>query len=532
MLQIREVTYKIGDRLILNRVSFSLVAGDKVALVGPNGSGKTTLARIIMNEIVPDSGQVHRPKLTSYLPQEVADHGFVGATTTVLEFMMEGRGLATLKRRMEKTIKAMGQKLTKAKLNSVLADYGDAQEEFTRRGGYESEAEASQILNGIGLHLDPDRRVSTLSGGEKSRLAFARVLYSPGDLLILDEPTNHVDQEYYQWLAFFLRDIKSSVLVISHQADFINLFAERVVEINGITGQVTEYTGTLSDARRQRESLHQRLRQEAKLLEQEIDRLRSTAQRFRAKANKAAQAQSMFRRAQEMDTRLQDLKTQLRTDRQRDWRFALPEGPRASRIVLRVENLAKSFASLLFRNLSFTLERGQRLLIAGPNGAGKTTLLKIIADKEIPDAGTVHSGEGVRLGYYAQEHEGLDPGLTVLEEAQRACALPVTNLRGILGRFLFSQDRVFQRVGTLSQGEKSRLALCKLLLTQPNLLLLDEPTNHLDQTSRQAVAAAVNDFTGALILVSHDWEFIEALGIETGLQMPSGEYQLLSRLRQ
>ena len=523
MLTVEDVSYGISDRQILNSVSFSLMPGNKVVLVGENGAGKSTLLKIIMEEISADEGKIIKPFSVGYVPQVIINEPSVMDGVSVLEFMLEEKGLNKLLRDIKENTKLMDSNLSSDKLEKAITDYSHAHEEFISRGGYEAESEIQTLLSGVGLVIEMDVEVKKLSGGEKTRLAFARSIFSNCDLLILDEPTNHIDRQYYGWLGSYLKQTSKTILVVSHHPEFIDPFAQRIIEIEKLTGRAREYQGTYEEYLEQSVINEKTLRRRMDLLNKDIDRLGETAMRLQyGGPNKAKAAQNAFKRIERMKNEKDTLASNL-LKKERLLRFRLPVSELSGQIVLKVNRLKKSFPPrILFQNVSFTISRGEKFFVSGVNGSGKTTLLKLIMGLIKADEGSVEFGHNVRLGYYAQEHENLDFNATVMSEVQDACRETPGNLRNILARFLFFQDKVFQEVNTLSPGERSRLSLCKLMLGKNNLLVLDEPTNYLDPTSRNMVAEAIQDYEGTVIFVSHDKEFIRLVKPNRILTLPLG----------
>lgn len=529
MLQVKNVTYGIGDRQLLNSVTFSLANGEKGAIVGVNGAGKSTLIKIIMGEISPNEGDIIAPKKISYVPQVITQESAVQDGCSVEEFMLEGRGLNDLAAKMHKLVGQMGQDMEPAKMEKTVSQYSEAQEEFQSLGGYEAESEIEKILNGIGLRIGLDRKVSSLSGGEKSRLAFARSLFVDSDLLILDEPTNHIDRRYYGWLGAYLKQVKSSVLVVSHHKDFINPFTKRIIEVEKLTGRVREYRGSYDDYLIQSAENERTILNQVKWFDKEIARLKEASDRLKhGGPTKASQAMSMLKRVERLEgQRTTVLESAKRSDKK--IRFTFATNGRGGSTVITVRNLTKSLGSrTVLSGISLAIGRGEHVVVLGKNGSGKTTFIRILMGIIEPDSGSMTLGHNITVGYYAQEHENLNPNLTVLEEAQRSQFDPKINARSVLGRFLFSNHKVEQKVGSLSEGEKSRLSICKLILQGHNLLVLDEPTNYLDQDSRDALCEAVQDYEGTIVFVSHDRTFIEKTKPTKAIVMPEGKMQMFS----
>lgn len=528
MLLVRDVSYSAGSRQILNSVTFTLMPGDKVALVGVNGAGKTTLLRIIMGELLPDEGEVTKPKQIGYVPQVISSEIIVREGGTVEDFMMEGRGLNQLSNRLRVLEKQMAERASPRVAEKALVEYGQVQEDFSRLGGYEAESEIETILQGIGLDIALDRIVATLSGGEKTRLAFARSLFAESELLILDEPTNHIDQESYAWLGRYLKEIKKAVLVVSHHPDFLNPFSRRIVEIEKFTGRMREYHGTYDEYVTQSALNEETLMRQVEWLDKEITRLRQSALRLQyGGPNKASAAQNMFGRIERLEKQRREIVEEA-PRHERPLRFKFPASQRAGHIVASVSHATKVFKRTLFSDLSFEVYRDERVVLLGPNGSGKTTVIRMLTGQLNPDQGDVSLGHNVVLGYYAQEHENLNSNHTVLEEVQSSCFRMQNNPRTVLGRFLFPQEKAFQLVSSLSPGEKSRLSLCKLIVSGCNFLILDEPTNYLDPLSRGAVCDALNDFEGSVLFVSHDREFVPRVAPTRAIMMPSGRSVMFS----
>lgn len=528
MLQVRGVSYSLGGRQILNSVTFSMMPENKVAIVGINGAGKTTLLKIVMGLLTPDEGTVVKPTRVGYVPQVITEEVAVKEGGTILELMMEGRGLNQLNKRLRSLEKQMSEPLSENEMEKVFTSYSQSQDEFVRLGGYEAESEIETILHGVGLNIGLDRTVSTLSGGEKTRLAFARSLFAESDLLILDEPTNHIDRESYAWLGEYLKGVKKAVLVVSHHSDFLNPFTRRILEIEKFTGRMREYLGTYDEYATQSAINEQALLKEIEWLDKEITRLSESALCLQyGGPNKASAAQNMFGRIERIKKQKEEI-VEVMPRHEHALRFKFPVSVRAGQTVVSIRNVSKSFSRVLFSNVSFDVYREDRVVLLGPNGSGKTTVIRMIMDQIKPDRGEIQLGHNVIMGYYAQEHENLDPNLTALEEIQASCYKTGGNLRNILGRFLFPQEKAFQKISTLSPGEKSRLSLCKLIVSGCNFLVLDEPTNYLDPLSRDAVCDALIDFEGSVLFVSHDHGFVTRVVPNRAIMMPEGRSAIFS----
>jgi ATPase subunit of ABC transporter with duplicated ATPase domains len=520
MLQVRDVAVEVGGRLTLVGASFTLRAGEKVGLVGRNGAGKTSLLKVLGGAADPAAGVVSRPRRTGYLPQDPRPAG-EGIDATGLSHVLSGRGLDAEMRRIEKLRLAVEED---ASADNVRR-YTGAEERFRVAGGYAAESEVRRIAAGLGLRSDRlDLPLTALSGGERRRTELARILFAGSDLLMLDEPTNHLDLDAKEWLMEFLRSYRGALLVVSHDLQLLDRSITRVLHLDdsggAVAGELVEYKGTYSQYLVARKADEARRAKVAARQAQEIRRLRLLADSMRGQTEKRA------RQAKVLDHRVDRLQSQ-RVERraaERALRVRLPEPPRAGATVLEVEDLAKAFgSSVVFEDLTFDVGRGERLLVLGLNGAGKTTLLRILAGVSEADLGEARLGHEVSLGYYAQEHEGIAAGRTVVDHVHDgAPALTDQQCRDLLGMFGLRGEMAFQDAGTLSGGEKTKLALAMLCGGRHNLLLLDEPTNNLDPPSRVAVADALRSWQGAMVIVSHDREFVEALAPDRVLVMPDG----------
>ena len=514
---------EVGGRLVVDTASFSVVARDKVGIVGRNGAGKTSLFRVLGGADEPKGGKVVRAGGFGYLPQDPRIDGALDSRTSVTH-VLSGRGVDDEIVRIEKLRIAMEE--TPDERN--VGRYTRAEEAFRVSGGYAAESEARAMAAGLGLPTDRlDMPVGVLSGGERRRVELARILFAGSDVLCLDEPTNHLDVDAKGWLMGFLRQYKGALLVISHDLDLLDEAITRVLHLDRPTedavGEIVEYRGTYSQYQRARADDEKRLTRKAALQEKEIARMQTVVDRFGAKATKAAMAQNMEKRI-----------ARLEGERVRGPRAArtvavrFPDPPSCGRTVIEASGLCKAYGGPpVFEDIGFDLGRGERLLVLGLNGAGKTSLLRILAGETEADLGHFEFGYHVAAGYYAQEHDNLRTSESLLTNIRDAeppgVDLGETRLRGLLGMFGLSGDKVFQESGTLSGGEKTKLALAMLMVGRNNLLLLDEPTNNLDPPSREAVADALVDWPGAIILVSHDTDFVRELAPTKVLLMPDGD---------
>jgi ATPase subunit of ABC transporter with duplicated ATPase domains len=513
VLQVRELTVEVAARVTLASSSFTIRAGEKVGLVGLNGAGKTSLLRVLAGQSLAAAGLISVQGRLGYVPQNPRPRS--AADVRAITHVLSGRDLDGAMAQLA----LLEQLMTANPTQDNILQYSESEERFRLAGGYSADAEARQLTAGLGLAADRvDLPLGVLSGGERRRIEIARVLFADSDVLMLDEPTNHLDVDAKSWLMGFLRGYRGALLVVSHDLDLLDTAITRVLHLED--ARMTEYKGTYSQYRKARAAEEARLAKTAVRQEQEIHRLSTLADIMRRQTAKRAKT------AHSLDKRVERLKADRVTAprREKKMRVSFPAPPPAGRLVLHANGLTKGYGGPpVFRNLSFELERGQRLLVMGLNGAGKTSLLRILAGETQPDQGTWRLGHQVSAGYYAQEHEGIEAGRSVLSHMREMTpSAHESQLRGLLGMLGLSGDIAHQDAGTLSGGEKTKLALAQLVAGAHNLLLLDEPTNNLDPPSRTAMAAALAIWPGSVVLVSHDTEFVEALRPDRILMLPEG----------
>ncbi len=521
-LHVSNLRIEIGARVLLDDATFTIGAHEKVALVGPNGAGKTTLLRTLAGDAEAADGEVRLPERYGWLQQDTTPQPGVEHLLT-FDHLLDASPLAQLRDELTEAHDGMhdaGADLDA--LDRAVHHYGELEERFRLGGGYELESTAERIANGLGLDDDALlQKVGSLSGGPRRRLELARLLLAGGDLLILDEPTNHLDVEAKSFVMSFLRSTDSAVLVVSHDIELMNESIDRVLALEQGTLQV--YRGTYSQFLKKRAEREEALAREATNAQREIARLERTADKFRQGNATAA------RKRKNIETRIgRIVERQARSlppVKRRPLKVRFPEPVRSGDVVLTVEGLSKRLGdNHVLRKVGFTVGRGEVFIVVGPNGAGKTTLLRCITGVYAHDAGSVRFGTNVTVGYYAQEHEDIREGSSVLDVIQEAATpdLTVAELRAILGHFGLKGDVASQEASTLSGGEKTKLSLARLVAGKANLLLLDEPTNNLDVASREAVLAALQHFKGTIVLVSHDLEFVTQLAPEHAIVLPSG----------
>ena len=528
MLQVQNLTVEVGGKNVVQGASFTISARDKVGIVGRNGAGKTSMFKVLGGDNEPAAGKVARSGQYGYLSQDPKSADIDDARTAIVH-ILSGRHIDEDLQRIERLHQAMEEDPNERN----VARYSRAEEEFRMKGGYSADSEARAIANGLGLKADRlDLPLNVLSGGERRRVELSRILFAGSDMLLLDEPTNHLDIDAKTWLLNFLRNYKGALLVISHDLELLDEAITRVLHLDrpneDDTGTVYEYRGTYSQYKKSRAEDEARQAKKAMLQAKEVARLQEVVDRFGAKATKAAMAHSIEKRIARIES--EGVGPQ-RRDRKLTVRF--PDPPQAGETVIRANGLSKAYGGpAVFEDVAFDLGRGERLLVLGLNGAGKTSLLRILAGETVANLGHFEWGHHVSVGYFAQEHDLLDPHESLLwhmrRELPNSSTLTETDLRALLGMFGLQGEKVFQDSGTLSGGEKTKLALAMLMVGRNNVLLLDEPTNNLDPQSREAVAGALEAWKGSVIMVSHDTEFVERLQPTKVLLMPDGQVDYYS----
>jgi ATPase subunit of ABC transporter with duplicated ATPase domains len=517
-----EVELRAGARVLVGKATFRVGDGDRVGLVGRNGAGKTTLTKVLAGEGQPASGTVVTSGDVGYLPQDPRTGDLhVLARNRILS----ARGLDEVLARLRETEGAMASADDETR-ERAMERYGRLTAEFTARGGYAAESEAASMASSLGLpERVLDQPLHTLSGGQRRRVELARILFSGARTLLLDEPTNHLDADSIMWLRDHLKSYQGGLIVISHDVSLLQVVVNRVFHLDANRAELDQYNVGWKAYLTQRETDERRRRRERANAEKKAATLMLQADKMRAKATKAVAAQNMARRAERL---LAGLEEQRVSDKVARLRF--PEPAPCGRTPLTASGLSRSYGSLeVFTDVDLAIDRGSKVVVLGLNGAGKTTLLRMLAGVDEPDTGTVVPGHGLKIGYYAQEHDTLDRQRTVLENMRTAAPdLGDTDVRKVLGSFLFSGDDAQKPVRVLSGGEKTRLALATLVVSSANVLLLDEPTNNLDPASRDEVLGALRTYRGAVVLVTHDEGAVQALEPERVLLLPDGDEDLWS----
>ena len=506
MIQLSDLTKSFGDRTLLEHVTWQIGDGDRVGLCGPNGAGKTTLLKMLAGLDEPDSGAIVRPAdLTiGYLPQDGLSHS---GRSVFEEASSAFQPLLDIKAEMHDIEHRLGDaSVPEAEHEAMLSRYAELQDRFRLSDGYNMDLRIATVLRGLGFSPeDAQRPCETFSGGWQMRIALAKLLLGRPNLLLLDEPTNHLDLEARNWLEEYLSAYPYAVILVSHDRYFLDTVVTRITDLN--LRKLTDYVGNYSKYVDQRDAMLERLRQAKREQDEEVARVKMFIDRFRYQATKAAQVQSRIKLLEKV------VPIEVPPERKRI-HFTFPKCSKSGRTVFEVKHARKAYGDLtVFKDVNLHIERGDRIALVGPNGAGKSTLMRLLSGEEPPDAGTRTLGHQVVMEYFAQDEAvRLDPALTVYETL--AAGSPndmVPAIRNILGGFLFSGDDVYKKAAVLSGGERTRLAVARMLLRPSNTLLLDEPTNHLDLDSKDVLLEALEDYGGTLIIVSHDRYFVEKL---------------------
>ena len=514
MIQLSGITKSFGERVLFDNVTWQVTDGDRVGLCGPNGAGKTTLLRVLAGLDEPDRGHVVKPaRLTvGYLPQDGLEHAgltLAAEVSTVFQPLIDAR---TEIDRIEQAL--ADPALPDGEHETLLVRYHELTDFFRQEEGHSLELRVAQVLEGLGFsRADFEKPTETFSGGWQMRIALAKLLLGRPTLLLLDEPTNHLDLDARNWLEEYLSSYPHAVILVSHDRFFLDAVVTRISEISLRT--VTDYVGTYSQFLVERDARLEQLRKAKHEQDEEVARMRAFIDRFRYQATKAAQVQSRIKMLDKI------VPIEVPPERKRV-HFTFPACPKSGRMVIEIERATKRYGDLtVLDRVTLHVERGDRIALVAPNGAGKSTLMRMLSGTEPPDTGSRREGHQVVMQYFAQDEANrLDPVKTVYEtmEADSPVGM-VPMIRNILGGFLFTGDDIYKRAGVLSGGERTRLAVARMLLRPANTLLLDEPTNHLDLDSKDVLLEALEDFGGTLIFVSHDRYFVDRLAtkvIEVG----------------
>ncbi|MEK3922770.1 MULTISPECIES: ABC-F family ATP-binding cassette domain-containing protein [Paenibacillus] len=509
LLQVSGIIKRFGVDPILDGVNLQILERERIGLVGVNGAGKSTLLKIVAGEMSYDGGQIFKSKETTlgYLAQNSG----LQSDRTIWEEMMNVFAHLTQAeadlRQMERDIADPAQMEDEKKYADLLERYAKRSDWFKDHGGYEMETRIRSVLHGMGFgEFSPDTPIATLSGGQKTRLALARILLQAPDLLMLDEPTNYLDIATLTWLEDYLRGYSGALLVVSHDRYFLDRLVTTIVEIERHRSK--KYTGNYSRYMELKAAEYETQMKQYEKQQGEISKMEDFVQKNIVRASTTKRAQSRRKaldKMERLDKPMGDLKKA---------HFSFETAVMSGKEVLRVDQLSVAYdeASPLFRNVSFDLRRGETVALIGPNGIGKSTMLKCLTGSLRPVTGDIQWGTKVQIGYYDQEQTGLNPSNTVLEELWSAYpGMEEARIRTVLGNFLFSGDDVLKKISSLSGGEKARVSLSKLMLKEANMLILDEPTNHLDLFAKEVLEAALMDYEGTLLFISHDRYFLNKM---------------------
>ncbi|TPG17911.1 ABC-F family ATP-binding cassette domain-containing protein [Pedococcus bigeumensis] len=517
MIAASGIELRAGSRLLLDGATFRIAAGDRVGLVGRNGAGKTTLTKVLAGQGQPAAGSVTSTGEVGYLPQDPRTGDL---HVLARDRILSARGLDRIITQMRQAEGAMASADDETR-DKAMRRYSRLEGEFTAQGGYAAESEAATIASALSLEERVlGQPLGTLSGGQRRRVELSRILFSGAATLLLDEPTNHLDADSIAWLRDYLKGYQGGLVVISHDVGLLNDVVNRVFHLDPNRCELDLYNVGWKPYLQQRETDERARKREYANASKKAAALMEQAEKMRAKATKAVAAQNMIKRAERLMAGVEGERT---SDKVAKLRF--PDPAPCGRTPLRASGLSRSYGSQeVFTDVDLAIDRGSRVVVLGLNGAGKTTLLRMLAGVDTPDTGQVEPGHGLKLGYYAQEHENLDVSRSVLSNMKSAApdSFGETEVRKVLGSFLFSGDDVDKPANVLSGGEKTRLSLAMLVVSSANVLLLDEPTNNLDPASREEILGALRTYKGAVVLVTHDEGAVEALEPERILLLPDG----------
>ncbi|CAB0601264.1 ABC transporter ATP-binding protein [Corynebacterium diphtheriae] len=533
MIVTNDFEVRVGARTLLNAPGQHLRVqpGDRIGLVGRNGAGKTTTMRILAGETQPYGGSVIRSGDIGYLPQDSREGNI---DQTARDRALSARGLDQIQASMERQQEIMETTEDEKKRDAAIRKYSRLEERYHALGGYEASSEAARICDNLGLPARIlDQPLKTLSGGQRRRVELAQILFAASagsgkskTTLLLDEPTNHLDADSITWLRDFLSKHEGGLIMISHDVELLDAVCNKIWFLDAVRGEADVYNMGFAKYKDARATDEARRRRERANAEKKAAALKDQAARLGAKATKAAAAKQMLARAERMVGSLDDVRVADRVAH-----ISFPEPAPCGKTPLNAKGLTKMYGSLeVFAGVDLAIDKGSRVVVLGFNGAGKTTLLKLLAGVERTDGeGGIVTGHGLKIGYFAQEHDTIDPQKSVWQNTIDACpGAGEQDLRGLLGAFMFSGDQLEQPAGTLSGGEKTRLALAALVSSRANVLLLDEPTNNLDPISREQVLEALRTYTGAVVLVTHDPGAVKALEPERVIVLPDGDEDLWS----
>lgn len=514
------LTVTFGMQEIFKDVNLYIKPNEKIGVVGVNGAGKSTLFKVINKELIPDKGKIsiQNNLKVQLLKQEIKDDVF-NMDTLVFDYLQSGRPILKLEEEYKKLYASLNNTLNEKEQNEIYKKIDKTLKMLEYYDWYGADTTLLKIIDGMKITSEIlDKKLNELSGGQKSKIAFARLLYAKPDIILLDEPTNHLDKETKDYVTNYLRNYNGSVFVISHDMEFLNKIVNKILYLDKENKTITFYDGNYDDFIHQKDIYDEELLKHKKEQDKEIEKLRSIVLKY---SNSSGNLKKMAQDREKKLNKLLENKIEV-SKNSKVTTFKLDREVFENKVPLKVENLYFKYDdNYIIRNLSFELQKGEKFLIRGVNGAGKTTLLKLVFGILKPCKGVIKLGDKEILGYYAQEHELINEEKTILANFDDL-SLDDNEIRGILGRFLFFDDDVLKKVKVLSPGEKSRVALAKLVFSNANFLILDEPTNHLDKETQKVIANVFKEFKGTMLVVSHNEEFIKNLGISRILNLPSG----------
>lgn len=520
-MNIKNLSMSFGNQELFNDINIQIDENQKVGVIGLNGAGKTTLFKIIMGKEYPDKGKItfKNNARVEWLPQVIEDD-LASLDINVLEYLMSARPIDKLNNQLQDCYERLGNASLKEQ-KDIFNKIDKIQKKLIYWDQYNADGILLKIIDGMNIDDSLlDKKIHELSGGQKSKIAFAKLLYSKPEVMLLDEPTNHLDKDTKDYVINYLKSYNGSVYIISHDVDFLNKVVNKILYLDKITKKFELYDGNYDKFIKLHAEHEKALERQMKLQQQEENKLREIVLHY---SNSSGNRKKM---AQDREKKLEKLlnnKIEI-NPKNKKAKIDIPINRESSKIPLVVERISFSYDKKkpIIKDLSFSLSRGEKFLIVGKNGVGKSTLLKLIIKQLQVDKGRIIIGNKTDIGYYAQEHELLEDDKTIIDNFKEY-KLSNEKLRNHLGRFLFNNDEVFKKVKVLSPGEKSRVALAKLSLSKANFLILDEPTNHLDPTTQKIIAETFRYFKGTMLVVSHNPEFVDNLGIERVLELPKGK---------
>lgn len=516
-MNIDNLSFSFDNQIIFNEVKINLNKIDKIGITGVNGAGKTTLFKLILKELKPDKGNIVVPKNTrvSYLPQLITDN-LSCDDISVFDFLLQGRPIEELENKLQELYVEVAN--SSDKQDKILRKISKVQEELEYWDCYNAENILLKIITGMNISEDLlDKKVRDLSGGQKSKIAFARLLYQKPEIILLDEPTNHMDASTKEYITKYLKSYNGMILIISHDIDFLNNVTNKTLFLDKRTHKMTLYNGNYEYFKKVLESQENELLSQIERMEREERKLKKIVLQY---TNSSGNRKKMAQSREKQLEKLQKNKIVL-PPVQKGVKLNLNNDLECSNIPIKINNLSFGYDKSLINNLSVDVFKNEKILILGENGVGKTTLLKLINDILVPNSGEIIKTKKTHIAYYAQEHELLNESESILNNFDDL-NISEKQLRSVLGRFLFFDNEINKKVSVLSPGERSRVALAKLMLSKSNVLLLDEPTNHLDIDTKNIIADAINEYNGTILLVSHDALFVEKLNITRMLILPKG----------